>query len=265
VTSTQFQTIRLECDARGVATLTLDRPDKHNALNATMIADLAAAARQIAADPAVRVVVLSGAGASFCAGGDLGWMRQQMEADRATRIAEALTLARMLRMLNELPKPLIARVNGQAYGGGIGMISVCDASVAAQGAKFGLTEVRLGLIPATISPYVVARLSPPRAREVFFSGRVFGAEEALRIGLITRAVAPEALDAAVEAEIAPYLSAAPGAVAASKALVRRFSPPIGEAELEATAAALADQWETAEADEGIAAFFARRAPGWRQE
>jgi len=258
-----FQTIRLECDARGVATLTLARTDKHNSLNAQMIAELAEAARQIAADAAIRVVVLTGAGESFCAGGDLGWMRQQMEADRATRIAEALTLARMLKALNDLPKPLIGRINGQAYGGGIGMISVCDASVAAEGAKFGLTEVRLGLIPATISPYVVARLTPPRAREVFFSGRIFDAAEALRIGLVTRAVAPEGLDTAVEAEVAPYLSAAPGAVAASKALVRRFSPPIGEAELEATAKALADQWETSEAEEGISAFFARRAPGWR--
>ncbi|MCL5775415.1 crotonase/enoyl-CoA hydratase family protein [Limibaculum sp. FT325] len=258
-----FQTIRLERDARGVAALTLARPDKHNSLNATMIADLAVAARQIADDPAIRAVVLTGEGESFCAGGDLGWMRQQMEADRATRISEALSLARMLKALNDLPKPLIARVNGQAYGGGIGMISVCDAAVAATTAKFGLTEVRLGLIPATISPYVVARLTPPRAREVFFSGRIFDAEEAARLGLITRAVAPADIDAAVEAEVAPYLAAAPGAVAAAKRLVARFSPPIGEAELQATATALADQWETPEAAEGIAAFFARRSPPWR--
>lgn len=263
MTSVAFQTIRLECDARGVATLTLARPDKHNALDAAMIGELAEVASRIAADPAIRAVVLTGAGESFCAGGDLGWMRAQMAADRATRIGEALSLARMLEALDELPKPLIARVNGQAYGGGIGMISVCDAAVAATGAKFGLTEVRLGLIPATISPYVVARLTPPRAREVFFSGRIFDAAEALRVGLVTRAVAPGDLDAAVEAEVAPYLAAAPGAVAAAKALVRRFAPPIGEAELQATATALADQWETPEAVEGIAAFFDRRPPAWR--
>jgi methylglutaconyl-CoA hydratase len=258
-----FRTIRVETDARGVATLTLARPEKHNALGAEMIGELAESARLIATDTAIRAVVLTGDGESFCAGGDLGWMRQQMEADRQTRIAEALSLARMLKALNDLPKPLIARVNGQAYGGGIGMISVCDAAIAADEAKFGLTEVRLGLIPATISPYVVARLTPPRAREVFFSGRIFGAEEAVRIGLVSRTTAADTLDAAVEAEIAPYLAAAPSAVAAAKALVHRFSPPIGESELQATATALADQWETSEAAEGIAAFFDRRPPPWR--
>jgi methylglutaconyl-CoA hydratase len=257
-----YQTISISHDPRGVATLTLDRPDKHNAMNAAMIADLTAAATDLATDTAVRAVILTGAGRSFCAGGDLAWMREQQSATRARRIAEATKLALMLKALNELPKPLIGRVQGQAFGGGMGMMSVCDVTIAAIGPKFGFTEARLGLIPATISPYVVARMGLARAREVFASARLFGAEEAVRLGLATHAVAPEDLDTAVEAEIAPYLTAAPGAVAASKAVLFRLAKPIDEATIAMTAEALADQWETDEAAQGIAAFFAREPAPW---
>lgn len=257
-----YETVSIARDPRGVATLTLNRPDKHNALDAAMIADLTAAAAYLAADAATRVVVLTGAGKSFCAGGDLGWMRAQQAATRQSRIDEATKLALMLKALNELPKPLIGRVQGQAFGGGMGMMSVCDVTIAATGPKFGFAEARLGLIPATISPYVVARMGLARAREVFASARLFGAEEAVRLGLATGAVAPEDLDAAVEFEIAPYLVAAPGAVAASKALLFRLIRPIDEATIAMTAAALADQWETDEGAEGIAAFFDRRPPPW---
>jgi len=257
-----YETTSISCDSRGVATLTLNRPEKHNALNAQMIADLAAAAAELGADGSVRAVILTGAGKSFCAGGDLGWMRDQQSATRQQRIAEATRLALMLKALNELPKPLIGRVQGQAFGGGMGMMSVCDVTIAAIGPKFGFTEARLGLIPATISPYVVARMGLARAREVFASARLFGAEEAVRLGLATRAVAPEDLDAAVEAEITPYLSAAPGAVAASKALLFRLASPIDAKIIAMTAEALADQWESEEAAQGIAAFFERRPAPW---
>jgi methylglutaconyl-CoA hydratase len=257
-----FETIRIETDPRGVATLTLAREDKHNAMNAAMIAELIEAAAQLAADAAVRAVVLTGAGKSFCAGGDLAWMRSQFDATRKERMAEARKLALMLRALNELPKPLIGRINGQAYGGGMGMMSVCDIAIAAEGARFGFTETRLGLIPATISPYVLARMGEGRARRVFMSARLFDAAEAAALDLVARVVAPEALDAAVEAEVAPYLAAAPGAVAASKRLTRMLGTPIGDDVLEATAAALADTWEQAEAHEGVAAFFDRRKPSW---
>jgi len=168
----------------------------------------------------------------------------------------------MLKALNELPKPLVGRVQGQAFGGGMGLMSVCDVTIAVSGPRFGFTEARLGLIPATISPYVVARMGLARAREVFASARLFDANEAVRLGLATRAVAPEDLDAAVEAEIAPYLSAAPGAVAASKALLFRLARPVDDATIEMTAAALADQWETEEAAAGIAAFFDKRPAPW---
>ncbi|HRO13008.1 MAG TPA: enoyl-CoA hydratase-related protein, partial [Amaricoccus sp.] len=210
----------------------------------------------------VRVVVLAGEGRSFCAGGDLEWMRAQFAADRAGRIAEARRLAGMLQALNTLPKPLIGRVQGAAYGGGVGLMAVCDAVVASTDARFGLTETRLGLIPATISPYVLARVGEGRARAVFFSGATFGCDAARALGLVWRAVAPEALDAAVEAEIAPYLAAAPAAVAAAKRLARALGPRIDEEVIEATIARLADTWETPEAREGITAFLDRRQAAW---
>ncbi len=255
-------TLTLTTDPRGIATLTLARPDKHNAMSAQMIADLTDAAARLGADPSVRVVVLTGAGASFCAGGDLRWMQQQMQADDATRAAEAKKLAMMLKALNELPKPLIGRINGQAFGGGIGLISVCDVAIGSDTARFGLTETRLGLIPATIGPYVVARMGEARARRVFMSARLFDAAEAVDLGLLARAVAPADLDAAVEAEVTPYLSCAPGAVAEAKALVRALGPVISDSLIDQTIAALVRRWQSDEAAHGVAAFFARTPPDW---
>ena len=257
------QTIRMETDERGVAFLTLARADKHNALSSEMIAELTEAAAAIAADAGVRVVVLSGDGESFCAGGDLGWMRAQFDASREARMAEARKLAAMLGALNGLPQPLIGRVNGQAYGGGMGLMSVCDVAIAADHARFGFTETRLGLIPATISPYVIARMGEGAARRVFMSARLFGAEEAAALGLASRAVPRGDLDQAVEAEIAPYLAAAPGAVARSKRLTRMLGAPLDPEIIEATVEALADAWEDAEAHEGVAAFFEKRKPAWK--
>jgi len=258
------EAIDIAVDERGVARLTLNRPDKHNAMNAAMIAELTDAAQRLGRDPAVRVVVLSGSGASFCAGGDLAWMRDQMAADAATRAREARALAEMLGALNSLPKPLIGRVQGQAFGGGVGLISVCDVAVAVEDAKFGLTEVRLGLIPATIGPYVIARMGAARARAVFFSGRIFSAEEAVALGLLAKTVDPEDLDAAVEAEVTPYLAAAPGAVAAGKALVAELLRTVDEAQVAHSIDALVGRWEDPESAEGIAAFFEKRRPFWRE-
>ncbi len=212
-----FETITLTTDARGVATLTLNRPDKHNTLSAQMIADLTQAAADLGADPSVRVVILAAAGTSFCAGGDLGWMRAQIDGDAASRAASARGLAEMLRALDLMPKPLIGRVQGQAYGGGLGMMSVCDLAIGVKGAMFGLTETKLGLIPATISPYVIARIGVAAARRHMLASRLFGAEEAARIGLLASIAEPDDLDAAVEAEVAPFLACAPGAVADAKA------------------------------------------------
>ncbi len=258
-----YQTIQLSTDTRGVATLTLNRPEKHNSLSARMISELTDAAATLAADRRLRAVVLTGAGESFCAGGDLGWMKEQFKADRATRIAEARHLANMLGALNTLPQPLIGKINGQAYGGGLGMMSVCDIAVSVDDAKFGFTETRLGLIPATISPYVIARMGEARARRVFMSARLFGAAEAETLGLVAHSVSADGLDDAIEAEIKPYLSAAPGAVARSKRLTRMLGPEITQIKIEATIEALADAWDDAEAHEGVAAFFEKRKPSWK--
>lgn len=254
--------IDLVVDARGVATLTLARADKHNALSQAMIDALTQAAARIAADRRIRVVVLAAAGPTFCAGGDLGWMRDQMAADTPTRRAAATSLAQMLGALDSLPQPLIGRIQGNAFGGGVGLACVCDVAIGVQTAKFGLTETRLGLIPATIGPYVLARIGAARARRVFLSGRVFGADEAVALDVLARAVAADALDDAIAAEVAPYLSCGPVAVAAAKAYARSLGPVIDAAVIARSVDALIACWDGAEAAEGIAAFFDKRAPDW---
>lgn len=256
------ETIRIETDPRGVATLWLARAEKHNALSAQMMHELRDAIATLGADPAVRVVVLAADGASFCAGGDLRWMQDQMSATAEERARGARLLAGMLGALDTCPKPVIGRVQGNAFGGGIGMMAVCDVAIGVEGARFGLTETRLGLTPATISPYVVARMGPAKARRVFMSARLFGAAEARELNLLARVVPEEELDAAVEAEVVPYLSCAPGAVADAKALVRMLAAPIDAEVQEATIHALVSRWESPEAVEGITAFFDRRKPGW---
>ena len=256
------EAISIDTDARGVATITLNQPERHNALSPTMIGELTIAADVLGRDETVRAIVLTGAGQSFCAGGDLAWMKQQMAANRAQRMREARKLALMLNALNELPKPLIGRINGNAFGGGVGMMSVCDVAIGAEGAKFGLTEVRLGLIPATISPYVLARMGESKARRVFFSARLFDAAEAKDLDLLAKVVAADQLDAAIEAEVKPYLSAAPGAVAASKALARSLGPRIDADVIDDTIRRLADTWENPESLEGVSAFFEKRKAAW---
>lgn len=258
-----FETITLDTDARGVCTLTLNRAEKHNAMSGQMLQELIQAASQLAADDSVRVVVLTGAGKSFCAGGDLNWMRAQMDADAETRAREARVLAEMLMALNTLPKPLIGAVQGNAFGGGVGMASVCDVAIGVDHLKMGLTETKLGLIPATIGPYVIARMGEARARRVFMSARLFGAAEAVELGLLAKAVPADQLAEAVEAEVAPYLSCAPGAVAAAKKLARDLGPRLDDSVIDHTISALVARWEGPEAQEGISAFFDKRKPSWQ--
>ncbi|MEX0365286.1 MAG: crotonase/enoyl-CoA hydratase family protein [Ruegeria sp.] len=260
-----FETIDVSTDTCGVATLTLNRPEKHNAMSAQMLADLSAAAGQLTADNAVRVVVLTGAGKTFCAGGDLGWMQDQMAADPETRFVEARKLAEMLQALNTLPKPVIGALQGNAFGGGVGLASVCDIAIGVDSLKMGLTETRLGLIPATIGPYVIARMGEARARRVFMSARLFDAAEAVGLGLLAKSVPADQLAGAVEAEVAPYLACAPGAVASAKQLARDLGPRIDEDVIDRTIQALVDRWETEEAREGIAAFFDKRKSAWNSQ
>lgn len=257
-----FDTLTIETDARGVARLTLNLPKTHNALSERLLEELPAAARALDGDRAVRAVVLTGAGESFCAGGDLRWMQAVRTLDRRGRIAESGKIAALLGVLDNLSKPLIGRINGQAYGGGLGLIAVCDVAVAARGARFGLTELRLGLIPANIGPYVVKRLGEARAREVFLNSKLFDADEALRLGLVSQVVEPGELDAAVEREVSYVLKCAPGAVASAKALLHHIARHGTDGSIDHAIERLADAWEGAESAEGIEAFFAKRKPSW---
>lgn len=249
-----FETIRVATDRDGIATVTLNRPDKHHAMNAAMIAELGQAAATLGADASVRAVVLAATGPSFCAGADLQWMRQQQAADRAGKIAEAGRLSAMLAALDALPKPLIARVQGNVYGGGIGLIAVADVAIAAEGIKLSLTETRLGLIPATIGPFVVARMGQGMARQVFFTGTAFGPEFGLRAGLLHEVCPADRLDERVSRQTDAILKTAPGAVAAAKALCLGLGGDEA-ADIAASIAALADRWESAEAQARIRAFL----------
>ncbi len=254
--------VRTETDDRGVARLVLARPEKHNALNGAMIAEIHRAAEALGADDSVRVVILCAEGKSFCAGGDLDWMKAQIEADGEQRASEARKLAEMLEALNALPKPLIGRIHGGAFGGGVGMACVCDVAIGVSGIKLGLTETRLGLIPATIGPHVVARMGEAMARRVFMSSRIFEADEAMSLGILAQVVSSDALDAAVEAEVTPYLSCAPQAVAEAKALARRLGGQGRSAAREDSIAALVRRWDSDEAREGVSAFLEKRKPDW---
>lgn len=257
-----YDTLDLTVDARGVAYVTMNRPDKRNALSAQMMDDLTDLAQTLGADAATRAIVLSGHGKAFCAGGDLEWMKTQINANRATRIAEAGRLADMLQALNTMPTPLIASIHGAALGGGIGIACVSDVAIADTTAKFGLTETKLGLVPATIGPYVIARMGEGFARRVFMSSRIFDAAEAEILGIIARHVDADDLDAAVEAEVAPYLSVAPNAVGAAKALARSLGTPIERQVIDDTIERLVDIWEGEEAAHGLDAFLNKTAPRW---
>jgi methylglutaconyl-CoA hydratase len=260
-----FETLLVETGGDGVTRVTLNRPEAKNAMSQQLVEELAAAVSQLGADASVRAIVLSGAGDVFCAGGDLKGMKQQVFRSRDERIADATSLARLLAEMNELPKPLIGRINGPAYGGGVGLISVCDVAIGVDTARFALTEVTLGLLPATISPYVVARLGVPNSRRAILTGRKFDAQEAVRIGLLNEIVEDEYLDAAIRDELASTLQCAPQAVAASKKLIRYVSSHDTPENIQYTAEALADAWESAEVAEGIAGFLEKRPPNWRVE
>ncbi|MEL6688958.1 MAG: crotonase/enoyl-CoA hydratase family protein [Pseudomonadota bacterium] len=254
--------IEVETDGRGVMTLWLNRPEVHNALSAEMMDAISDTVAPLQPGGDVRVVVLAGRGQSFCAGGDLGWMREQFGASPEERLREARRLSLMLGVLHRCDLPVIGRLHGNAFGGGVGLACVCDAAFGAENVLLGLTETKLGLIPATIGPYVAARLGP-RLRSVFMSSRVFGAEEAFGLGLLAEVVDPDALDARLDKEVRAYLGCAPGAVADAKRLARSLAPGPDEATVESALRALVARWESDEAAEGVGAFFDKRAPHWK--
>lgn len=256
--------VLLEIDPRGVATVTLNRPHIHNAFNDDVVQRLGGIWADLGSRKDVRVVVLRGAGKSFSAGGDLDWMRKSGQATPEQNRASTLNMARMLKSLNDLPQAVLALVQGNCMAGGTGLASGADIVVATKAAQFALTEVRLGLTPATISPYVVAAMGARQARRYFLTGERFGAEEACRIGLVHDVVADEgALETRGAELVAALLQGAPGAIRDSKLLVARVANrSVDDEIIEFTARNIADRRASAEGQEGLAAFFEKRKPNW---
>jgi methylglutaconyl-CoA hydratase len=248
-----------------IARITLDRPERHNAFDAGLIGDLRAAFADLGRDTpgALRAVVLAGAGPSFCAGADVAWMRAALTLDTEANEQDAMAMAEMFDAIDTCPAPVIARVHGAALGGGMGLCAVADLVVAESGTRFGFTETRLGILPAVIAPFVVAKIGETYARALFPGGRRFDAVRAQRIGLVHEVVEGEAaLDAAVEAAVGDLLAAGPAAARAAKSIVREVRGlPYGSSKWH-TARVIARQRRTAEAQEGFSAFSEHRPPAW---
>ena len=246
-----------------VARLRMTRADVHNAFDAELIAELTAALDEMAGDAAIRVLVLEADGASFSAGADLHWMRGMAAASEADNRTDSLALARLMRTLDELPKPTIARVQGAAFGGGVGLVACCDIAIGVPDAKFGLTESKLGLLPAVISPYVIAAIGARNARRYFATAEIFSAEEAQRIGLLHDVVNATTLDTAVQRQIDLLLKAGPIASASAKQLVRDVAAHGDGAKHDADNAALIARLRVSpEGQEGLIAFLDKRKPNW---
>lgn len=253
-----------QIDDHGVARVTLDRPERHNAFDEALIAAITKAFTTLGSDADVRAIILSGNGKSFCAGADIAWMRRAGDWSHAENHADALKLSAMLLAIDTCPKPVIARVHGVVAGGGVGLVACADMAVAIEGTQFRLSEVRLGLTPATISPFVVAKIGPGQARRWFLTAEGFGAAEAQAMGLTHQTAAD---DAGADAIIANWLrhlsSAAPGAIADAKTLIADVTgQAITTALREITAARIAARRASPEGREGLAAFFDKRKPGW---
>ena len=250
-------------DDRGVATLTLNRPAVHNAFNAELVNALYEAFEQVARQE-VRVLVLTGSGHSFSAGADLNWMRDMAQASESENRDDARRLAAMLRRLDQLPCPTIARVNGHAFGGGVGLIACCDLSVALEHARFGLTEVRLGLVPATIAPFVLPRVGINHARRYMLTGERMDAPTAQKIGLITDIVPPGQLDGHVNDLIELLLAGGPTAQDRVKSLIRLVSTSQADPQTldSRTSEIIAALRVSPEGQEGLSAFLEKRQPSW---
>ncbi len=246
-----------------VSTVTLSRPEVRNAFNEEVIADLTQAFTQLGQDPQVRAIVLAANGPAFCAGADLNWMRRMADYSHAENLADAACLAEMLRVIYTCPKPTVARIQGDVYAGGLGLVAACDMAVSVDTAGFCLSEVKLGLIPATISPYVVRAMGPRAAHRYFLTAERFDAAEALRIGLVHAVVSAEQLEAKVADITQALVTASPNAVKACKTLLHEVAGKDIDATLiEHTVAAIADIRASDEGREGVSFFLAKRKPFW---
>lgn len=258
-------TVLVTIDPRGVATVMLNRPDKHNAFNAELIASLHESLLQLESNPAVRVVVVTGAGQSFCAGGDLEHMQRMSTASDDANFKDAMAIARCLRKLEELNKPVLARVNGNAFGGGVGLICCADIAIASTQARFALSEVRLGIAPAIIAPFVLAAIGQRQMRRAMLTAAGINAEHAQAVGLIHQHIDAQQLDNAVEQEIELLLQGAPGAQQTGKRLIRElsgFSTEQRDTLAARNAKVLAQLRAGKEGREGLLAFVEKRKPDW---
>ncbi len=247
---------------RGRARVTLARPAVRNAFNAELIARLRDTFSALGEDPAVRVVVLAGEGKTFCGGADVNWMRGSLELSEAENVRDAEAMSDMYRAIDRCPKPVIARVHGGALGGGAGLCAVADAVVASEETIFGFTETKLGIIPAVISPFVLAKIGVSQARRLFLTGERFDARRAQAIGLVHEVVHEDALDGTVDGIAEELESAGPGAVAAAKALIGAVRTASYDESRGLTARAIAKQRTSPEGQEGLHAFLERRAASW---
>ncbi len=251
-------------DTRGVVTLTIDRPSKRNAFDAGLIGSLTDAFRRVEDREDARVVVLTGAGENFCAGGDIGWMQSLSKASREANEKDARALGELFRLLDDLSKPTVAVIKGAAFGGGVGLVACCDIAIAANNARFSLSEVRLGLVPAVVGPYVIRAIGARHARALFLTGEVMGADQARRIGLVHETVEAELIDVARDRLIEELLRGAPGAQAEAKRLVRNCTQHSLDATLiEDTVRILSARRASREAAEGLSGYLEKRSPDWR--
>ena len=257
-----YQTLEIQRE-QAVATVWLNRPEVRNAFNETSIAELTQAFRALDADASVRAVVLAARGVAFCAGADLNWMKKMAGYSREENLADAAGLAAMLRAIHDCGKPVVARVQGDCYAGGMGLATACDIVVAADAAAFCLSEVKLGLIPATISPYVIRAMGAQAARRYFITAERFSAAAAQRMGLVHECVPADALDDAVAALLKSLLAASPDAVAAAKRLVSDVAgQPLTDALVQDTVVRIADIRASEQGREGVRSFLEKRKPSW---
>ncbi len=260
----KFETILAPIEGK-VLRITLNRPQVHNAFNSAMIGELAEAFQAAGSDDDVRIVILTGAGESFCAGADLNWMREIIHYSYEQNLGESLQVAELMRAIYELPKPTVARVNGAVIGGGNGLLSACDIVVASDKARFGLSEVKIGLVPAAIGPYVIRRIGESAAHELFLTGERFDARRALEIGLVNKVVPHAALDDKVEELVRLLLSSGPEAIAKCKELLQRVPGMSLEEAKGYTAEMIARLRVSPEGQEGMASFLEKRKPRWVKE
>ncbi len=253
----------LEVRSEGsVARVRLRRPEVRNAFNARLIGELTECFQSLAQDSKVRVVVLSGEGKTFCGGADINWMRDSLDLSKEDNVADARRMSVMFRTIDRCPKPVIASIHGAALGGGAGLAAVCDIAIAEAGTQFGFTETKLGILPAVISPFVLAKIGSSHARALFLTGERFGAQRALHIGLVHEISAEDALERAVARVCEELRSAAPNAIAAAKQTIAQIGEATYDATLDLTADIIAKQRTSAEGQEGLRAFLERRKANW---